>query len=165
MIFGSLISLQILAHMPLANVKIPPNALELFEVMFTIVSFDFFPLSDFVDFGFSPTEPYTKNFEYLGYETINFIEGMGSIILFIWIGSILILIGFILWLKGISTATITGKCGKKFVEKFAPLRVWDTCIGFIQGTFFEAIVCVSVSMKMFEIAEFLNSADYFSIVN
>ena len=35
----------------------------------------------------------------------------------------------------------------------------------MQGTFFEVIVCLSVSMRSFEIYEYLNAADKFSIAN
>ena len=42
--------------------------------------------------GFTPTEPYSQNFEIMGYETVNFIEGMGSIIVFLWLQVIIIII-------------------------------------------------------------------------
>ena len=104
-------SLQILAHMPLANIQLPSNALDLFEIMFIVVSFDFFPVSDIIDFGFSPTDPWTENFASLGYESINFIEGMGSIILFIWVGFLFVWIVAILALFKVRTNTL--RCGKK----------------------------------------------------
>ena len=53
--------------------------------MMSIVSFDYFPIHEIFDFGFTPTDPYTVNFGWLGYDSINFVEGMGSISLFLWI--------------------------------------------------------------------------------
>lgn len=50
------------------------------------VSFDLFPLTDLIDFEFTETDPWSARFSAMGYKTINFIEGMGSITLFIWIG-------------------------------------------------------------------------------
>ena len=84
MLYGQIVSLQILAHLPLVNIQIPANTQQAFEIMIKIVSFDYFPIHDIFDFGFSETEPWSQNFENLGYETINYIEGMGSINLFVW---------------------------------------------------------------------------------
>ena len=44
-VFGSIISLQILAHLPLSNVVLPARAMECFDIMVQVVSFDYFPLS------------------------------------------------------------------------------------------------------------------------
>ena len=38
--------------------------------------------------GFTPTDPWSTQFEYLSYDSVNFIEGMGSILVFIWVGMI-----------------------------------------------------------------------------
>ena len=84
-LFGSVISLQILAHLPLTNISLPANAMECFDIMVKVVSFDYFPIAQIFDFGFTKTEPWSWNFEYLDYESSNFIEVMGSIILSIWI--------------------------------------------------------------------------------
>ena len=67
--------------------------------MINVVSFDYFPLTDVINFGFTETEPWSDKFELLGYETINFIEGMGSILLFIWIGFIYIILVSVVWFK------------------------------------------------------------------
>ena len=71
-------SLQILAHLPLANISIPANAMGSFDIMIEVVSFDYFPITEIFDMGFSPTESWSTQFEKLNYETINFLEGMGS---------------------------------------------------------------------------------------
>ena len=42
MLFGAIIMIQILAHLPLADIVLPANALEKFEVMIGFVSFDYF---------------------------------------------------------------------------------------------------------------------------
>ena len=63
--------------------------------MVEIVSFDYFPMTEYVDFGFTPTEPWSDTFEYLSYESINFIDGLGSIIIFIWIGALYLITVFI----------------------------------------------------------------------
>ena len=45
------------------------------------------------------------------------------------------------------------------------MKAWDSCLGFMLGTFFETMVCVSVSMRSFEMFDFLNHSDKFSLVN
>ena len=49
--------------------------------MISIVSFDFFSPTEYFDIGLTETEPWSTNFAWLGYESVNFIEGMGSILL------------------------------------------------------------------------------------
>ena len=101
MMFGSIISLQILAHLLLANIRMPANALQCFDIMIQIVSFDYFAL----DFDLTPTEPWSEQFSYLGYESLNFFENMGSIMLYLWIGAAQILIVIILYLLKVKCCT------------------------------------------------------------
>ena len=42
MMFSSIIMVQILAHLPLADITLPANALQTFDIMIGIVSFDYF---------------------------------------------------------------------------------------------------------------------------
>ena len=49
--------------------------------MISVVSFDFFSPTEYFDIGLTETEPWSTNFAWLGYESVNFIEGMGSILL------------------------------------------------------------------------------------
>ena len=83
MLFGSIIMIQILAHLPLAEMaKIPASALESFEIMQSVVSFDYFQPTSYIEVDFTEMDPWTENFAELGYDSINFVEGMGSIIIF-----------------------------------------------------------------------------------
>ena len=89
-----------MAHMPLANITLPANSMQAFGIMSSVVSFDYFPVFDHWDVGFTPTDPFTVNFEWLGYESLNFLEGMGSISILILLGLVYILIMCILrWFK------------------------------------------------------------------
>ena len=148
-----------MAHAPLANIILPASAENSFDTMIDVVSFDYFPLTDVINFGFTPTEPWSSSFEYLGYETVNFIEGMGSILLCMWIGLVYILIVALL-------VCCRAKVGNNRCRGcLTPFTAFSTAIGFMLGTFFEVLVCLSVSMSMFEIWEFLNASDKFSIAN
>ena len=57
----------------------PATSIQIFEIVVKVVSFDYFPFTEVWDLGFTPTEPWSERFVYLQYETINFIEGLGSI--------------------------------------------------------------------------------------
>ena len=82
-LFGSIIMIQILAHLPLAsNLVLPANVLQTFDIMIGIVSFDFFQPTDYFDVGFTEMPYWSPNFDMLGYGSVNFVEGMGSIIVF-----------------------------------------------------------------------------------
>ena len=128
--------------------------------MIDVVSFDYFPLTDVINFGFTATEPWSDKFELLGYETVNFIEGMGSIMLLWWIGFVyLLVVAFVSYLRR------RLNCQQRKYKWFDAWKAWDTCISFMQGTFFEVLVCVSVSMRSLALFDYLNYQDKFSIAN
>ena len=91
-IWGGINAIQIIAHLPLNNINFPLNAHNFYFFLTRVVSFDVFAPTDFFDFGLTETEPYHSNYEWLGYETTNFYENIGSIIV---IGIILLLRQFI----------------------------------------------------------------------
>ena len=74
----------------MANIQLPANAMESFDIMVQVLSFDYFPLHEYVDFGFTPTEPWSAAFAYLDYDSINFIELLGSINICFWLGTLYI---------------------------------------------------------------------------
>ena len=74
-------ALQFVAHLPLNSINLPYSCWKIFGVLIQFVTFDFlpYPYGGVIDFEFTPTEPWSMNFNWLGYETLNFIENMGSI--------------------------------------------------------------------------------------
>ena len=130
-LFGSIISLQIIAHIPLANVMIPADALQSFDIMVQIVSFDYFPFTDYIDLGFTETEPWSANFAFLGYETINFIECLGSIMIFIWIGTSYIFTVMILWILRRLLPKLCCISNPKVKNFFDPISAWNSTLGFL----------------------------------
>jgi len=68
--------------MPLNNFNVPAKAYFIFDLLIQIVTFDFFNPTDYFDFGFSETDPYTDNYDWLGYGSINNVECLGSILVF-----------------------------------------------------------------------------------
>ena len=74
-LFEMINSLQITALIPLTNLYLPANAMLLFEVLMHIVAFEYFPM---YNPGFTETEPYTYKFAWFGFETINFVQLLGT---------------------------------------------------------------------------------------
>ena len=94
----------------------------------------------------------------LGYESLNFVEGLGSIIIFAFIQILFILIVLII-------TTTKCKCPTKWAKRtFTKKQACLNSIDFINGTFFEILVCVSVSTFMLYISEYLNVSDKVSLV-
>ena len=81
LLLESVIMIQILAHLPLAGILLPANAWQAFDLIIGIVSFDYFQPMEYLDIYLTEMPSWSESFEWLGYESINFLEGIGSIIL------------------------------------------------------------------------------------
>ena len=68
--------------MPLSGIYIPANAKQQFDIMIGVVSFDYFQPTEYIDMGFTDMPAWSERFDWLGYGSINFVDGMGSIIIF-----------------------------------------------------------------------------------
>ena len=67
----------------------------MFDIMIQFVSFDFFSPAVYIDFGFSATPAWTERFAWVGYNSVNFVENMGSILVFALLQVILILVSLV----------------------------------------------------------------------
>ena len=90
LLYSMINSLQITAHLPLNNIVFKANAETTFKFLISIVSFDFIELKD-LEMGFTYTDPWSPNFAMLDYESLNFVENLGSVMILIlllimWIG-------------------------------------------------------------------------------
>ena len=107
--------------------------------------------------GFTETEPWSSNFEWLSYESINFIEGMGSLIIFVWVAivlSVFQLAGYVL------SCHTKSKCCSKLIR---PRKFCTLMIGMTTGIMFTALICISISMRLLQFWPFLNRMDFLSI--
>ena len=157
MVFGSILVVQIIAHLPLTDINLPVNVLQPFQIMISVVSFDYFPPFEYIDAGFSDVWAYSPNFEWIGYDSINFLQGLGSIAFFACIQLLTVLL-----------ALMCVRCrqrlpSKKLRESLSGATVWGTSLAFIHGTFFEILVCLAVNEQMLEYYEHWNEPDHFSM--
>ena len=70
----------------------PANVLQDFKLMVSMVSLDFFQPFNYIEAGFIETSALTPQFEWVGYGSLNFLENMGSIIIFAFLQVFLILV-------------------------------------------------------------------------
>ena len=79
-LFDLINPLQITALLPLTTIILPENAMRLFEVIIHIVAFDYFGM---YNPGFTETKPFSYKFEWFGFDSINFIEDLGTFLTFL----------------------------------------------------------------------------------
>ena len=80
-LFGAMNKLQIIAHLLMIKVRIPPNAWLFFVSLLSLVNFDIIdtePLSKRI-FRFGMDQPFSDTFEELGYVSKFFIINMGTL--------------------------------------------------------------------------------------
>ena len=92
--------------------------------MVKAVSFDYFPVFDHWDVGFTETDPRSERFEWLGYESLNFLEGMGSISIFASIILLHVMLAFLYYKYPCKKVSLIDKI-------FNPMNVWHKSVAFI----------------------------------
>ena len=72
---------QLIALMPLFKVKLPANALMIFEKIMEIAAFDIYefdePLNKLLDV--EPTQPYREGFDTVGFESIYLLNNLDAL--------------------------------------------------------------------------------------
>ena len=75
--------MQVTAHLPLIPLPFSSTSYFVFDIMIQIMAFDLLPPpEEYIDFNFTETEPWNTQFEWLGYDSANFINLMGTILIF-----------------------------------------------------------------------------------
>ena len=80
-IWGGVNAIQLISHLPLFEINFPANTIDLFNFLAQIASFDIFPPTERFDFDLSETEAQSQGFELLDYESVNYYDSLGSIVL------------------------------------------------------------------------------------
>ena len=86
--------LQIIILLPLMNVQLPANTGRFFSQLTAIAAFDIFETDEYLRelFDLPPQDPVNQNFETIGFETVYFLNNLGSFILVFVVKLLLILI-------------------------------------------------------------------------
>mmetsp|Transcript_15184 Transcript_15184/g.14770 ORF Transcript_15184/g.14770 Transcript_15184/m.14770 type:complete len:173 (-) Transcript_15184:23-541(-) len=80
MLWGAINALQIIVVMPLFNLDFPSNAYIVFELLAKSVFFDYLPQDKvyfFIDFS-NNSASYNQQFEFMGFDTTNFVFNLGD---------------------------------------------------------------------------------------
>ena len=99
---------------------------------------------------------WSANFEWLGYDSLNFMVLIGSILYF----TIWFLVHFIYAIIVLSVKQVCCKCAVKY---FTMEKVAQSFFKFVNATFYEILLAVSVSMAMLRYVEHYNEADTVSV--
>jgi len=79
-LFMTISYLQVVVHMVLIKIKVPPNASIFFGALLSVAAFDALPTDDVYNYIFDINdEPISENFKELGYETRQFMYNTGSL--------------------------------------------------------------------------------------
>ena len=124
--------------------------------MISIVSFDYFPPFEYIPVDFSEVWTWSPEFEWIGYDTVNFLLGLGSIAVFAFFQILTVIFSLILPL-------CICRCNR-LREKFSLTKAWQGSLTFLHGTFFEILVCLSISVGMLSYWEYFNEADHASVL-
>jgi len=156
-LFAMISVLSIIAHLPLNNITFPANVYGTTDFLIQVVSFDFFPIHEYIDLGFSETEAWNAKFAWLDYDSVNFFECLGSISIF-----------FAFVLCHLLSTLLLHKCKPLCANSF----IWDTfnknavyqhMLQFMLSTFFEFLISCVVSTRMFWYREGWTYADKLSV--
>ena len=129
--------------------------------MIKIVSFDYFEPFEYIEVNFTEVWAWSPNFAWLGYESVNFLIGLGSLAIF---ASLQLVFLSLLLCR---LPTLCKKSSHKVCNKLGKKLQWESQrvngILFMHGTFFDIATCVFISMEMIKFFDVLNEADRTSI--
>ena len=158
MVLSSIVVLQILAYLPLTDIRMSANVLQPFQIMAEVVSFDFFEPFEYIDVNLTDFDPWSPNFGWLGFQSTNFLLALGSIFIFAAIEVINVLLSVLLipCLHRIPIPWV-----RKFFSTNSSL---SSALTFIHGTFFEIMVCAATSTIYVEFWDMITRPDKLSLV-
>ena len=129
-----------------------------FDILIKIVTFDIFPPHENLDFiRFEKSESWSKEFAWLGYDSSNFFELLGSINIYV----------AYLCIRGLMILLVRAfKCAfkRKSLKDFStPHKFGQDILLFLLETFFEISIACAISFKLFEIREIWGLPEYIAV--
>ena len=80
-LYDGIIAVQVISHIPLNNINLPQVSMDFMKYVNKIVSFNNKDLYEAIEPNFTQTPPLNTNFDWMGYESMNFLENIGLIAL------------------------------------------------------------------------------------
>lgn len=125
--------------------------------MTKVVSLDYVPVVQLIDFGFTETDPWSTKFAWLDYKSVNFIENANSLAIWLSLGVIYIL--FLLILKVIRVNP-RSKCLR---STFSSANALTFLVSVFMMMLYEVLISAAVGFGMLEFSEFWNRADQMTV--
>lgn len=126
--------------------------------MVEVVSFDFFEPFDYVSVNLTDFDPWSPNFDWLGFQTTNFLLALGSIFIFA-AAKVLHVILSLLLIPCLNRVPFPW-----FRNFFSTKSTQQSFLIFIHGTFFEILVCAATSSIYVEFWDLITPPDRLSLV-
>lgn len=84
MLWGMINSLQLIVHLPVFSLNFPANGSQLLTKLIEVSSFSLLPMDHINNlvFNFTETDALNPTFDDIGYNTVNFLENLGSLFIF-----------------------------------------------------------------------------------
>jgi hypothetical protein len=79
LLYDGILAAQIVSHIPLNNVNLPQVSMAFMKHLNKIVSFNTKDPYNILDIKFTETPPLNTSFDWMGYESMNFLENIGLI--------------------------------------------------------------------------------------
>ena len=125
--------------------------------MVYIVKLDFFEPFNYIEVDFTDMGAWSANFYWLGYDSINFIPGLGSIFI---LAVLQCFYNMIALAQHLTRSRLPCKWAHGL---FSINSAWDSSLLFINGVLFEVILQISVSIPVQNYWKHLTKADKASL--
>lgn len=160
-IWGSINSLQILAHLPIISFSIPSNVEQHFDILVAVVTFDLFGffLEDW-DFGQTKTEPYNEGLGTLSYDTVNILTNLFSIHVFVLYTLFSAIFCFIIRLSicRLPNWRLCFLCRRAQSAKLIDNFIMQALRIFLTG-FLEILICSFIGLSIFRLPTAMTAVD------
>jgi len=142
-LLAAVTTLQLIVHFPLFLLVLPANAGLFFDQLMKVAAFDVIETTPYWDslLSLDPTVPVNQNFEALGYESLYFLQNLGSLVL-IFAGYFLCLM-LLLLLKCCSCC----ECCKWLTDKVSRKLLFGPLISLIQKSYMVVIVSCLINLQ------------------
>ena len=136
----------------------PAKAYFIYDILIQIVVFDFLPITEMIDFKFQKTDPMNERFVWLGYDSTNFIEQLGSILIFL----------IYMVIKGVLVGIVSFiHCSSKYatLNNFLNSQAFkQSTVRFFLETLFELVICALLSFRMLELKSIWRGRDLLAFI-
>ena len=130
--------------MPLFNSRMPPNVGMFFKKLMQIAAFDVIETDELINdiLRLPPTDPVNEQFMALGFESVYFINNLGSLFI-VFISLVVLMLIYV----SIDSLTEKSYWVEQSLQKLKKYLFWDSLIHFMLESYMIISVCCMISLK------------------